>query len=237
MTKVQLRTATGFAPAPILSPSQFTSSRPEFWTRGRGGPTIVVLSNVAGTGAILTERALRVLLATAAEPVYALSTRPLANPVSGKVPLPPSQVLARVRSALSLTITELASILRVERPTIYAWLAQRAEPRPQNRRRLGRLLSIADVWANLSSEPLGDAVRWQDASGSTLVDILRRDDFDGAVARLTALASAASERQMTARESRLERLRVFAATHKLPQESSEGQEALDIETGKRISPE
>lgn len=56
--------------------------------------------------------------------------------------------LMRIKSDLQITMTDLARLLLVERPSVYQWFAD-AEPRQQNRERISTLADLAADWASL----------------------------------------------------------------------------------------
>lgn len=120
--------------------------------------------------------------------------------------LTPSSMLTRVRSRLSLTMVETASVLQVERPTVYAWLAGRAEPQPRNRHRIERLYELSNAWARLTSRPLGDLVRTQGEGGFSLVELLQADRYEEAAARLERLASQTEDSPSARRVAEMDRL-------------------------------
>jgi hypothetical protein len=64
---------------------------------------------------------------------------------------PVSKLVDTVRSAFKLSITELASVLRVQRPTVYSWLKDNPELRQENEERLRLMASLADEWLGLVS--------------------------------------------------------------------------------------
>ncbi len=70
-----------------------------------------------------------------------------------------SDAVATIRAALSLQVKELAAVLGVKRPTIYAWLRGEAKPQPQNRTRIAHLLKFAKDWNAISKMPVGASVR------------------------------------------------------------------------------
>jgi excisionase family DNA binding protein len=146
-------------------------------------------------------------------------------------------MISRVRSELGLTITELATILGVERPTIYAWLSETVVPYPRNRRRLQELYRIALAWSDMSRSPVGDSVRWEDETGKSIVALLRRGETSEVLARLKILSSARRTRPASDREARREALRRFTEKHDIGRALDEEQESLDTATGKRMSPE
>lgn len=57
--------------------------------------------------------------------------------------LGPSDVLTRVREALGLSVSDLAAVLGVTRPTVYAWMKDESEPRTEAWKRLRELEQVA----------------------------------------------------------------------------------------------
>lgn len=83
-----------------------------------------------------------------------------------------ADMIAAVRSALSLQIKEIASLVGVERPTVYSWIQGKSTPFEQNRSRLQQLFAAARKWQALSPLPLGDGVRSVILDGDSLLDLL-----------------------------------------------------------------
>lgn len=196
-----------------------------------------VLSYFRGTGVIWRENLLEKVVVTG-QPLYAIC--PLKFGRSEKherAPLSAGQMVSAIRSQLSLTITEVASILDVERPTIYAWLAERSEPQPRNRQRLREVIALAKQWAESSNLPAGDWVRREDETGTSVLQLLRRGEGEKAAARLRGLAISAARTQPNARQTRLERLRQFTERQELKRSPEEEEAGLDVMTGKRMGPE
>lgn len=104
-------------------------------------------------------------------------------------------VLGRIRHELSLNTAELARVLNVSRPTVYAW-AEGGPAKPENRMRLALLRDVAESWRSLRPEPVGPHVREPAADGRTLVDLLVAPALDSAriVSRLEQLAAIHAER-------------------------------------------
>lgn len=197
-----------------------------------------VQSFLTGTGAVFPEKVLQKVVGTdGGAPIYAYFPLQFSSEKTTEPPLSAGQIVAAVRSALSLTITELASIVGVERPTIYAWLAERAEPYARNRRRLSEVLSVAKAWSKVSELPVGEPIRREDGSGVSVVELLRQGKSADAISRLKAIARAASKEAPTGRDARRERLRAFTEEHGLKRDPEHEQTAIDISTGKRMSPE
>jgi transcriptional regulator with XRE-family HTH domain len=83
-------------------------------------------------------------------------------------------MLAAIRSSLSLQIKEIAMLVGVERPTIYAWLQDKSTPSQQNRNRLQQIFSAACRWDRLCHLPMGDGVRSVTEKGNSILELLSR---------------------------------------------------------------
>lgn len=83
-----------------------------------------------------------------------------------------SDIVAGIRAALSLQIKEIAAIVGVERPTVYAWLQGKSTPFEQNRNRLIELFSAARKWQSFSSQPIGKWVRFTNPEGESILSLL-----------------------------------------------------------------
>lgn len=95
--------------------------------------------------------------------------------------LDPPEAVATIRAALSLQIKELATVLGVERPTVYAWLRGTAQPQPQNLSRIAELLELAKLWNRICTRPIGAAVRTTFGSNNnSLVALLAEATMDRA---------------------------------------------------------
>lgn len=111
---------------------------------------------------------------TYVEPFVGTSTA--ARPVARvDTPSTPSEIVARVRGVLSLNVSELARVLGVERPTVYAWMSQEAWPQPENWARLLDLSAIAGLWEVWAVEPLGARVRTPTEHGPSVAALLEMD--------------------------------------------------------------
>ena len=117
-----------------------------------------------------------------------------------------AEAVAEIRSVLSLQIKELAGVLAVERPTIYAWLRGEAKPQSLNRKKLKLLLGIVGEWKKLSDAPVGASVRDDlDPDGQSLVDMLRQSDCNittirGKMERLSRGQTVQSNKKLGVRE-------------------------------------
>ena len=102
-----------------------------------------------------------------------------------------SECLAVIRTAFSLQISQIAEILQVSRPTIYAWISDERQPHQPNRDRLNDIYALAKFWNTISALPLGAAALLApDAAGATLFDRLKESEVDlnSAKERLQAMS-------------------------------------------------
>jgi transcriptional regulator with XRE-family HTH domain len=146
----------------------------------------------------------------------------------------PADMLATIRSFLSFTVVETSQVLGVERPTVYAWLAGRAEPQARNRERLHRVFQVAKSWSRLSDRPLGVAVRHADDAGSSVLSLLLESRFEEATRLLQALAQ--RERNAEPRV-RVPSVRDVIARHGLTDRIKPSMDEVDRLTGKRFGPD
>ena len=144
-----------------------------------------------------------------------------------------SERATQIRHYLSLNTTELAAVLRVERPTVYAWLADRARPQTTNLERLGRLHRLARAWRALSARPLGDLVREPLDGGRLLVERLSEEDWNEREVRalFPSLKRRVDEAQEARRSRRKGGVAEAARRHGFPElPRRAGQRAFDEET-------
>lgn len=142
------------------------------------------------------------------------------------------ELLATVQSAFGLTVTGMAGILRVERPTIYAWLKEISVPSSTNAARLNKIAKIADHWLRVGNgqqyRELGRPLV-HDASLNTLLrdEYLRTFVIEQALSQVAKAAAAATlSPKLSLRE---------LARQRGIQNRSQGE--VDILTGRRLGPE
>ncbi|MUG94559.1 hypothetical protein F7734_20130 [Scytonema sp. UIC 10036] len=142
--------------------------------------------------------------------------------------------ISSIRSSLSLTVTEMAKILRVERQTIYAWIGGSFEPHPSNQSRLNKIHSIAKYWDTLSSLPVGNFVRQSYNNGKSLFDLLSDDVLDEKEIHnhLQLLSEDISQGKSSPKKQSKPSVRELAARHS--SKVSENNDTIDWLTGKRI---
>ena len=144
-----------------------------------------------------------------------------------------ADIIAAIRSAFSLQVKELAEILKVERPTIYSWIKDQAFPTKQNQGRLQQVYRLATTWNNLSSNPVGKAIREIGLNGTSMLDVLKDDPIDESdvMRRLKSIAADPAKSKLGSRRS----FREIAKQRGLDlSEVSEQQDMLDVVTGKRL---
>lgn len=83
-----------------------------------------------------------------------------------------------VRDALSLTVTQLAQIAGVSRPTIYAWAGGQEPRSDDDRRRLNDLAAVAAAWTTMSTQAVGSVARMPVWEGASLLDLLVAPTLD-----------------------------------------------------------
>jgi DNA-binding transcriptional regulator YiaG len=89
----------------------------------------------------------------------------------------PEELVAKIRAAFSLNIKETASVLRVERPTIYAWLSGESKPHHANILRLQLIARLADKWNSRMHFPMGKYVRFPFQNYPSTVEQLSKESL------------------------------------------------------------
>jgi len=80
--------------------------------------------------------------------------------------------LASAQAKLSLSITDIAYVLGVSRPTIYSWLSG-ATPRGTGAKRLAALASATSLWIDQGGETLGNYLHSYLEDGGSIRSLLR----------------------------------------------------------------
>lgn len=115
---------------------------------------------------------------TGSVPILVISAQPPKTLKRFEVLTPAEQIIA-IRSLLGLNVQELATILRVRRPTIYSWQSGAATPHYENGSRLRYVYELAQRWSRMCAEPIGDWVRKPlDEGGRTLAALLSAEVLD-----------------------------------------------------------
>jgi hypothetical protein len=99
----------------------------------------------------------------------------------GIVPMPTvAEMLGAIKHHLWLTLVDIARVLRVQRPTVYAWLDGTQQPRNGNAQRLSAIFRVAEnsrEIAHASAARLGTTER------TSLLELLTADTIDEAMCR------------------------------------------------------
>lgn len=122
----------------------------------------------------------------------------------------PAAQLDLVREELGLSITDLANLLGVTRPTIYAWIQGRQEPKPEMLARIRELHAVAQAAEALALPRMNRLVRRPLASGPSLLVRLQSGGAD-AEAALKELAEMASREESQRQQSRVSFAQVGSA--------------------------
>lgn len=84
--------------------------------------------------------------------------------------------VANIRDVLTINMSELASILRSTRPTVYAWLEGRQEPKADAAVNIQRLSHVADKIKLANVIQLDQLIRRPVINGRSLLDIIKVND-------------------------------------------------------------
>ena len=163
----------------------------------------VLLSSFTGqdyTGAFVRSEKIRIESGTGSAAQLQLDNLNISQELSRSNILTISDKLLEIRKALSVNMTELAKILRVERPTLYAWFKDEASPISANYNRVSQVHKLAKQWMSMSHRPPESMKREPLLSGKSLLDILAEDTINEEEA-LTAFQKLATS-MSTKRETR-----------------------------------
>ncbi len=136
----------------------------------------------------------------------------------------PAARLTVVRRWLSMSITDLATAMRVQRPTIYAWMSSRSMPKQANLERLRALHRVGQAWKRRAGRPAVDALKKPTPEGGSLLSLLAAPNIDE-VAVLRLIERLARRDKAPTRATRLAAASDFDDT---PHDDAES--AFDVET-------
>jgi len=144
-------------------------------TRQISKAALLGIGFVLGTGAVTPAFSASI---TSSAPAFAVSAQKQKALKRFEVLSPAEQIIA-IRSLLGLNVLELATILHVQRPTIYSWQSGTATPHYENGSRLRYIHELAQRWSRMCTEPIGDWVRKPlDEGGRTLAALLSAEVVD-----------------------------------------------------------
>ncbi len=84
--------------------------------------------------------------------------------------------IANIRDVLAINMSDLATVFAVTRPTIYAWLEGRQEPKPEAVKRIQQLSSAADVFGQANIKRLDKLLQRPILDGRSLLDMLKANE-------------------------------------------------------------
>ncbi len=87
----------------------------------------------------------------------------------------PADHLANIRDVFAINMSDLASVLGVTRPTVYAWL-EGQQPKSEAVRRIQKLSRAADKFNQANIIRLDKLIHRPILSGRSLLDILKTDE-------------------------------------------------------------
>jgi transcriptional regulator with XRE-family HTH domain len=111
----------------------------------------------------------------------------------------PADLVATIRDGFAITMSDLAAVLGVSRPTAYAWL-EGQEPKPEAMMRIQRLSRAADEFNCANITRLDKLVHRPILDGRSLLDLLKADE-DPLLA-LAKLKEIGEKEALTRRESK-----------------------------------
>lgn len=86
----------------------------------------------------------------------------------------PAEHVANIRDVFAASMSDLAAVLGVSRPTAYAWL-EGNEPKPEAITRIQRLSNIADRVKGMNIERMDKLIHRKILNGESLFDLLKTD--------------------------------------------------------------
>lgn len=184
---------------------------------------------VNGTGGFLTDHLMRLVSSRSTGSRVRVVVEGVESTVA-EPSAPISSMVNRIRLAFGLSVTDLASVLGVERPTIYSWLKDGSTPAPVRLARVEQVLALADTWSGLGTGRNTPNLTSEVAPGVDLVSALSEPHLWGAEIHFNLREQASSRR---AREARSERLLAVAEELGLARPEAD----FDIATGRPLAPE
>lgn len=145
---------------------------------------VPLLIGVAGTGGIMTAHSAAELSRWLYDPrIHIEPSRTKQIDMRS-----PAEHVANIRDVFAINMSDLASVLGVTRPTVYAWLTGQ-EPKEEAVKRIQQLSRAADKFDQANISRLDKLVHRPILNGRSLLDILKSDeDPVTALAALKAIA-------------------------------------------------
>lgn len=143
-----------------------------------------------------------------------------------------AHTIAEIRNSLSLSMTDLALILGVQRPTIYAWMRRDASPQNRNLEKLKFIFQVAQKWSSMSTRPLERQLRFAfNKNNKSLLDLLKDEGT-----LMTEVDRHLQSLLKIPEPERLRSIREIAMNHGLNTVSHVDADLVrEIESGKRLT--
>ena len=166
MRTAETRVQANFDDAIEVQQTSTTVSAGKVWWNNTVLATL--LSLVVGTGGVANAAA----IAKVPNPPNMVVTicEPQSTTTEASDFLLPGEKLASIQRYFSMNVSDLASVLRVARPTVYSWIKQRSEPRDANLDRIERLYRLGRSWRKMSDKPVGAFLKMKKQGGTSLLD-------------------------------------------------------------------
>jgi DNA-binding transcriptional regulator YiaG len=159
---------------PDYSPSGLMSATPIKNFKSSTAVKVFVplyLSFTAGTGGIMTAHSTEVLNRWVYDPRIHVEPSAQKNADTRS----PAEHVANIRDVLAINMSDLAAVLRVTRPTAYAWL-EGQEPKPEAVMLIQRLSRAADEIKRANITRIDKLMHRPVLDGRSLLDILKADE-------------------------------------------------------------
>jgi DNA-binding transcriptional regulator YiaG len=109
-----------------------------------------------------------------------------------------SEHIANIRNVFAINMSDLAAVFAVTRPTVYAWLEGRQEPKPEAVKRIQQLSSAADEFGKANIKRLDKLLQRPILDGDSLLDLLKANEDP--LAALPVLKGISEKEAKTRRE-------------------------------------
>lgn len=91
---------------------------------------------------------------------------------------PVSARVNHIRTVFGLSVKDLAAVLNVERPTVYAWMRDGAKLQEHNALRLNQVLDLADEWKSCAEPSAQPPMDGPTEDNQSLLDALSMAEID-----------------------------------------------------------
>lgn len=177
-----------------VAPSVGASGPPMRWNNK---VLITVLGMMIGTGGAATPALVNRVAVSSEYHIVVLEPKK-ANGTLQRALLPNEQI-AGIQRYLSLNMSDLSRVLRVARPTVYAW-TRGAEPHDINSERISQLYRVSRAWRAISNAPVGEYLNARFHTGRSVLELLSQEKLDeSAIGELFAQIRAALDNRPSRR--------------------------------------